>query len=258
MIDYKLINTDKDETIIFVHGLASNLNSFVHSIDHFKNSYRILALSMRGHGNSPKTDSDNLKDYCVKEMADDVLEIINKLDIKKFHYVGHSMGGIIGYELIGRNSDQFITFTACGSPAYVRIPEWIAMASTSPLTVLPENILASIGGKFIARFSGKTPGSRRILREDVVPYINWTVMRNCLVNLSNISYLNVIKEIETPFFLVHGQYDVYNIYIKPILKIMEGKENFRYEYMKGAGHNAHIDFPDKFNKMLEEFINKSK
>ena len=83
-------------------------------------------------------------------------------------------------------------------------------------------------------------------------------MRNCLVNLSNISYLDAIKNIKVPFFLVHGQYDIYNIYIKPILRVMDGRETFRYEYIKGAGHNAHLDYPEKFNKMLEEFINKNR
>ena len=169
MIDYKLINPDKDDTIVFVHGLASNLNSFCRSIDHFKDNYRILALSMRGHGNSPRTKSDDLKDYCISEMADDVQEILRILKIDSFHFVGHSMGGIIGYELSKRHPEIFITFTACGSPAYVRIPQWIALAGTSPLVKLPENLLEKIGGQFIAKYSGKTPGSRKILRDEVVP-----------------------------------------------------------------------------------------
>ena len=258
MIDYKLINPDKDETILFVHGLASNLNSFNRCIQHFKDDYRILALSMRGHGNSPKTGFGDIKDYSVSEMANDVQEILRHLKIDSFHYVGHSMGGIIGYDLINRRPEYFKTFTACGSPAYVRIPQWIALAGTSPLVRIPENVLEKIGGQFISRYSGKTPGSRKILRDEVVPFINWDVMRNCLVNLSNISYLDAIKDITVPFFLIHGQYDIYNIYIKPILRIMQGRETFRYEYMKGAGHNAHLDYPDKFNTLLEEFITINK
>lgn len=254
MIDYKIINPNLKPTLVFVHGVASNMNSFAPCIEHFKKDYRILALSMRGHGKSDCPQPESRKAYSVKEMAHDVMEIIKTHDIRSFHYVGHSMGGIIGYELLRSNRDPFITFTACSSPAEIKIPIWIAMAGTSPFMVFPEKIIDSVWGEVIARFSGKTDISRRIIREDVVPYINWKVMRHCLVNLSNISYLDVLKELKVPFLLVHGQYDVYNIYMKPMLKILNGKENFHHEYMKGAGHNANIDYPERFNKTVESFI----
>ncbi|MCB0722547.1 MAG: alpha/beta hydrolase [Ignavibacteriae bacterium] len=256
MIDHQIVNPELDRTIIFVHGLASNRNSFAPCIEYFKKDYRIFALSMRGHGRSERPQPESQDSYCVREMADDVAEVIEKYGLDSFHYVGHSMGGIIGYELLGRNADQFKTFTACGSPAEIRIPGWIALAGTLPLRALPEKTLRSTAGEVISRFSGKTEISKRILKNEVVPYINWRVMRHCMVNLSNFSYLNVLQKVKLPFLLIHGQHDIYNIYIKPVLRIMKGREDFYYEHMKGAGHNAHLDFPDTFNSTIEKFIKK--
>ena len=54
----------------------------------------MIAYDVRGHGKSSRPDSYNLEDR-VK----DLYVLIDKLNLKKVHLLGHDMGGIIAENL---------------------------------------------------------------------------------------------------------------------------------------------------------------
>ena len=53
--------------------------------------YRVLRLDMRGHGGSAPVEGD----YTMDQLAADVKGAFDVLDIKKVHYIGLSIGGIM-------------------------------------------------------------------------------------------------------------------------------------------------------------------
>ena len=99
-IHYKFINNKSLTTIIFLHGLMSNIKSkkakhlkkFVN-----KNKINLLLFEYSGHGKS----SGKFTDFSIKNWIEDSRVIIKKLIKKnKIILVGSSMGAWIGIMLI--------------------------------------------------------------------------------------------------------------------------------------------------------------
>jgi 3-oxoadipate enol-lactonase len=60
-----------------------------------KKKFKVIFMESRGTGSSQHTASG----YSLRQYADDVIALIDYLKIPKIHFLGHSMGGGIGYLL---------------------------------------------------------------------------------------------------------------------------------------------------------------
>lgn len=81
-------------TILCLHGRYGRAETWYDFINHYGKQYRIIAPDQRGHGLSSKP----ITEYTTKEMAEDIIKLLNLLKIDSVILVGHSMGGAIaGY-----------------------------------------------------------------------------------------------------------------------------------------------------------------
>lgn len=80
-----------DEVVIFVHGYASAKGFWKDVLELIPKEYHVYALDLRGHGKSERPGS-----YQLTEFVEDIYAFSQELGIKRFSYVGHSMGGKIG------------------------------------------------------------------------------------------------------------------------------------------------------------------
>ena len=83
--------------IVLVHGYTRSLEDWRNFgfVSELKNDHQLILIDVRGHGKSDKPD--NLNAYSLKTMAEDVTTIMDELNIERAHYLGYSMGGIIGF-----------------------------------------------------------------------------------------------------------------------------------------------------------------
>ena len=72
---------------------------------------RVVAIDCRGHGKSDKPH-DTAK--YGPQMAEDVIEMMDHLKIKKAHIVGYSMGGMITAKLLTTHPDRLLSATLGG------------------------------------------------------------------------------------------------------------------------------------------------
>src|SRR5438105_4735903 len=89
------IESGKGEDVILVHGLYSSaqMNWVMPGIfKRLAEKYRVVALDLRGHGDSDKPDAE---DAYGQPMVDDITRLMDHLKIQKAHIVGYSLGGII-------------------------------------------------------------------------------------------------------------------------------------------------------------------
>jgi pimeloyl-ACP methyl ester carboxylesterase len=76
--------------VVFVHGLAGDLEIWRPQLDHLREIRRALALDLRGHGQSDPPRDGN---WTLEALADDV-EAATR-DLPRFVLVGHSMSGTV-------------------------------------------------------------------------------------------------------------------------------------------------------------------
>ena len=78
--------------ITLSHSLACNLHMWDDQMEVLTKHYKVLRFDTRGHGQT----SAPAGDYTLEQMADDVRGLFDALDITRTHWVGLSMGGMIG------------------------------------------------------------------------------------------------------------------------------------------------------------------
>ncbi len=92
-----------ERTIVFVHGYAGVAETWDYQLDHFANSYRVIAPDLRGHGLSDAPDSA----YIMPELVSDLVQIADVLKLpERFVLAGHSFGGAVCVEFAAAHPER--------------------------------------------------------------------------------------------------------------------------------------------------------
>lgn len=103
------------EPVVLIHGFTVNIPmqwDMPGITKTLAQNYRVIALDNRGHGQSGKPHDP--KQY-GKEMAEDVIRLLDHLKIEKAHVIGYSMGAMITCNLLATHPDRLLTATLGGA-----------------------------------------------------------------------------------------------------------------------------------------------
>ena len=105
--------------LVLQHGFTSNLQSWHINgyVEGLHENYKLVLIDARGHGESDKPHDS--KDYLLELRVNDVLAVMDALKIEKAHYLGYSMGGIIGFGIAKHAADRFHSLIIGGMNPYV-------------------------------------------------------------------------------------------------------------------------------------------
>ncbi len=85
----------KSFPILLMAGLGSDSSSWLGVTRKLSKNFQIIVFDNRGSGRSEIPEEK----YSIRQMADDAIRLLDYLNIKKCHVIGHSMGGYIAQEL---------------------------------------------------------------------------------------------------------------------------------------------------------------
>jgi len=102
--------------VLFVHGNASSATYWEETMLALPSGFRGVAPDLRGYGDT----EDKLVDATrgCGDWVDDLLALADALGFERFHLVGHSLGGSVGFSLLAAASERVLsaTLAATGSP----------------------------------------------------------------------------------------------------------------------------------------------
>src|SRR6185503_15872057 len=90
------------QPLILLHGIARLARTFDHLAPHFSRDYHVIAVDMRGHGDS---DWDPRGDYLVEDYTRDVEGLIEQLGLRDIVLWGNSTGGRVAQVFAGSHPD---------------------------------------------------------------------------------------------------------------------------------------------------------
>jgi pimeloyl-ACP methyl ester carboxylesterase len=88
--------------LILIHGIARHAHTFDHIAPHFARDYHVLAIDMRGHGDS---DWDPEGDYLVEDHVKDLEDLVAQLRLRRITLLGNSTGGRVAQVFAGLHPD---------------------------------------------------------------------------------------------------------------------------------------------------------
>ena len=204
--------------LVLNHGFCSSHKSIQFIADELKGKFRCLLYDERGQGDSDKplgfTYEDTRKLYTLEQLADDCLEILNKLNLikeqKSIYMYGHSMGGMIS-QLFAINNPALLKGLAIGSTSPSNKSDAMLQilgdhkSGKIPLTYESFKTNAELG--FTKDFVKKNPQFTNMVADDKVK-----VPRDVLISLMENLILNFnteadLKTLHVPTLILHGKHD---------------------------------------------------
>jgi pimeloyl-ACP methyl ester carboxylesterase len=154
--------------LVCVHGITRCARDFDALAAALSDRYRVVCPDMAGRG-----DSDWLPDpmlYALPQYVADVVTLIARLDVEQVHWVGTSMGGLIGMALAVQPGTPVARLVVndvgpvVGKAALERIASYIGLAPAFPDFAAAEKYVRAV----IATFGPHTDAEWRFLAEAVV------------------------------------------------------------------------------------------
>lgn len=96
LLNYKYDQQDDQsaKTLVLIHGLFGSLSNLGMLARAFVDKFNVLQIDLRNHG-----DSFHESSMTYLEMAQDVIDTLDHLNIQNFSVIGHSMGGKVAMQL---------------------------------------------------------------------------------------------------------------------------------------------------------------
>ena len=241
-------------TILLSSGLGGSGAYWTPQIAALAGKFRVITYDHRGCG---RTGGTVPEEGGIAAMADDVLEIVESLNLQKFHLMGHALGGLIGLDLALRRPDlidMLIIVNAwskadphSGRCFDVRL-ELLnrsgveAFVKAQPLFLYPgwwmsENAerLAADDAHGVAHFQGKENVTRRI-----------AALRAFDVDAR-------LSEIAARTLVIATRDDLLVPYPRS-LRLVEGLPNATLSLMESGAHAVNVVFPQAFNQRILDFL----
>lgn len=102
------------ETVVMHHGMAKSHKLWYAWVPIIARHYRVIRYDMRGMGQSSVPEPGY--PWTLDNFAKDLLEVVDKLELDKFHLIGETVGGSISMRFATLNQERLLSLTACTSP----------------------------------------------------------------------------------------------------------------------------------------------
>src|SRR6267378_5469202 len=101
-IHYLDFGGDGKQPLIMLHGIGRVAHTFDHVARHFNQNYHVMAVDMRGHGDS---DWDPKAAYLVEDYVKDIEGLAQQLRLRNIVIWGNSTGGRVAQVFAGLHPD---------------------------------------------------------------------------------------------------------------------------------------------------------
>lgn len=119
VLNYRLEGPEGAPVLVLSNSLGTDLGMWDAQVAVWREHFRVLRYDTRGHGASLVTAGP----YNIPQLGADVLALLDALDIAKAHFVGLSMGGLIGQWLGIDAGERLLSLTLCNTAAQIGTAE---------------------------------------------------------------------------------------------------------------------------------------
>lgn len=236
--------------VLLVHGLGSSCQDWEYQIPALAAQYRVIAVDVRGHGRSDKPRER----YSIPGFSADIQALLDHLQPGPVHYIGLSMGGMIGFQLAVDHPHLLKTLTIVNSAPQVKIKSanevwqyakrWTLARLVSMETIgkglgknlFPKPEQADLRQKIATRWA---QNDKHAYLASFDAIVGWGVQER----LSRISCPTLIVTADKDYTPVELKAD----YVRLIA-------NARLQIIDNSRHATPLDQPDEFNRVVLAFL----
>lgn len=233
------------------HSLACSMVMWQPQLDLLESYFQVLRYDTRGHGGSDAPPGP----YTLDQLVDDAVGILDQLGFDRVHWVGLSMGGMIGQGLALSHPDRIERLVLADTAAIIADeaqPIWqerIDDVRKEGMQVVAQSTLERW---FTADYLKKNPPEieeirRQILATPVAGYIG------CSEAIRRLDYLSRLSAIQNPTLIMVGADDP-GTPVSASEAMHAQIKNSKLVVIPDAAHLSNIEQSQLFNDNLMAFV----
>ncbi len=235
--------------LVLVHGYLGSSEMWTFQKEFFRKNFRVIAPALPGFGESYKTKAVDT----INDMAKIIFQILDKKKINKFNLIGHSMGGMIVQEMTKISENRINKLICFATGSIGDIPGRFETLERSIERLKLEGINETVKRIPPKWFVNGSSAKNYYLCENAVKQITEDTALNALRAMKNWSGFDNLKNIKNETLIIWGDKDIsYNF--NQVDTLNKYIENSRIEIFKGCSHNVHLEQPQKFNEIVNNFL----
>ena len=239
-------------SLVLVHGFLGSSDMWAPQIEFFKDDFRVIAPALPGFGKSTAINSCD----SIECMAKAILNLLEKKEIKNFNLLGHSMGGMIVQEIAKIAGEKILKLICYGTGPRGNIPGRFETIDQSREKLKINGL--DVTAHRIAKtwFIEEDKSKYFYLCDEAGKQTSIEAADNGLVAMKNWSGIENLKNIKNETLIVWGDQDkAYNF--NQVETLNNNIPNSDLKVIKGCSHNVHLEKPEEFNAVVEEFLIKN-
>ncbi len=233
------------------HSLACDSRMWDEQVAVLAKRFKVLRFDTRGHGQTEAPAGP----YSLDLLADDAAGLLASLGVRQTHWIGISMGAMIGQTLAVRSPGLLASLVAADTTSRNPPEVWpmwkerIDVAEAKGMEPLVEPTLARwfTAPYLKSRPERVKPIADMIRATPVAGYVG------CCHALPRIDLTDRLKEIKVPVLAITGTEDASAAATKTIHESIPGSV---FVPIPSASHIANVEQPEAFNAALAKFYDR--
>jgi 3-oxoadipate enol-lactonase len=250
-INYELSGKKGAPVVVLSHSLACSLVMWNPQMDDLSPHFQVLRYDMCGHGHSDVTPGP----YTIELLAEDVIGLLDALGIDRVHFVGLSVGGMIGQSLALNHPKRLRSLALCDTAPAVpqeAQPIWQERIERTREKGMESQVNETMERWFTPAFLKQNPPMVGLIRKQILatPVAGYL---GCAEAIRKLNYLNRLSEIKLPTLIMVGEDDP-GTPVSASQAIHERIPDSRLVILPSARHLSNVEQAEAFNAALLAFL----
>ena len=242
----------KGTPLVLVHGFLGSSEMWGPQIKFFKDNFRVIVPALPGFGKSNNIDSCN----SIECMARAILRLLDKKKIKNFNLLGHSMGGMIVQEITKIAGEKILKLICYVTGPKGNIPGRFETIDQSRKKLKIDGLEVTANRIAKTWFVKEEKAKYFYLCDEAGKQTSIEATDNGLIAMKNWNGVENLRNIKNETLIVWGNQDkAYNFNQVETLK--NHIPNSDLKIIDGCSHNVHLEKPDEFNAIVEDFLKRN-
>lgn len=250
-VNYRFDGPEDAPVVTMSHSLAANLEMWAPQVEVLQKRYRVLRYDTRGHGGTEAPEGA----YTLEMLADDAYALLQALGIERTHFVGLSLGGMIGQTLALKHPGIFLSLALCDTSS--RVPGEAVAAWNDRIGIARDKGMAALVDGTIERWFTEP---FRASRDDVVAPVRGMIQATpvagfagCCEAIKGLNLIELISAIDLPTLIVVGAEDQ-GTPVAASEAINQRIAGSTLVVLDAAAHLSNMEQPDAFSAALTGFL----
>jgi 3-oxoadipate enol-lactonase len=250
-INYEFTGKKDAPIVMLSHSLGSSLLMWNPQMKALEPHFQVLRYDIRGHGKSDAPPGA----YTIELLAEDAIGLLDGLDIEKVHWVGLSMGGMIGQSVALNYPKRLRSLALCDTAAAIA-PEaqsiWQERLDAVREKGVESQMEVTMERWFTPSFLKLNPPMLGVIQKGFLatPVEGYA---GCIEAIRKLNHLDRLSGIKIPTLIMVGEDDPGT----PVAasEAMQKKiPNSKLIIIPSARHLSNVEQPEAFNTNLLTFL----